>query len=138
MAGTPSYVSLIPSHPTATLITSWMMSEQDLADVVQIAVEELSPGHPGTELGAVWGKNPKGLLQASLPSLQYSKRNIRAYSERVSLSAPRLSPWSLSNPQPTPAPRPSSAGCPGLPQAPVVLSVPLLQQQIICGVCGQL
>ncbi|OWK16385.1 BANP [Cervus elaphus hippelaphus] len=29
-----------------------MMSEQDLADVVQIAVEELSPGHPGTELGA--------------------------------------------------------------------------------------
>ncbi|XP_073911593.1 protein BANP isoform X5 [Castor canadensis] len=27
-----------------------MMSEQDLADVVQIAVEDLSPDHPGTEL----------------------------------------------------------------------------------------
>ncbi|KAM4834027.1 protein BANP isoform 12-T13 [Thomomys bottae] len=27
-----------------------MMSEQDLADVVQIAVEDLSPNHPGTEL----------------------------------------------------------------------------------------
>ncbi|XP_022367341.1 protein BANP isoform X8 [Enhydra lutris kenyoni] len=27
-----------------------MMSEQDLADVVQIAVEDLSPGHPGTAL----------------------------------------------------------------------------------------
>ncbi|XP_015984918.1 protein BANP isoform X7 [Rousettus aegyptiacus] len=27
-----------------------MMSEQDLADVVQIAVEDLSPHHPGTEL----------------------------------------------------------------------------------------
>ncbi|XP_058135581.1 protein BANP isoform X7 [Dasypus novemcinctus] len=27
-----------------------MMSEQDLADVVQITVEDLSPGHPGTEL----------------------------------------------------------------------------------------
>ena len=26
----------------------WMMSEQDLADVVQIAVEDLSPDHPGT------------------------------------------------------------------------------------------
>lgn len=63
-------MSLIPSHPPATLLASWMMSEQDLADVVQIAVEELSPGHPGTELGAVWGKNPKDLLQASLPSLQ--------------------------------------------------------------------
>ncbi|XP_043291754.1 protein BANP isoform X5 [Cervus canadensis] len=46
VAGTPSYVSLIPSHPPATLLASWMMSEQDLADVVQIAVEELSPGHP--------------------------------------------------------------------------------------------
>lgn len=29
-----------------------MMSEQDLADVVQIAVEDLSPGHPGTALRA--------------------------------------------------------------------------------------
>ncbi|XP_070941193.1 protein BANP isoform X13 [Macaca nemestrina] len=28
----------------------WMMSEHDLADVVQIAVEDLSPDHPGTEL----------------------------------------------------------------------------------------
>ncbi|XP_020761514.2 protein BANP isoform X8 [Odocoileus virginianus] len=46
VAGTLSYVSLIPSHPPATLLASWMMSEQDLADVVQIAVEELSPGHP--------------------------------------------------------------------------------------------
>ncbi|KAM9756904.1 protein BANP isoform 3-T3 [Dama dama] len=46
VAGTPFYVSLIPSHPPATLLASWMMSEQDLADVVQIAVEELSPGHP--------------------------------------------------------------------------------------------
>ncbi|PNI45900.1 BANP isoform 13 [Pan troglodytes] len=27
-----------------------MMSEHDLADVVQIAVEDLSPDHPGTEL----------------------------------------------------------------------------------------
>lgn len=26
----------------------WMMSEQDLADVVQIAVEDLNPDHPGT------------------------------------------------------------------------------------------
>ncbi|XP_055407553.1 protein BANP isoform X3 [Bubalus kerabau] len=46
VAGTPSYTSLIPAHPPATLLASWMMSEQDLADVVQIAVEELSPGHP--------------------------------------------------------------------------------------------
>ncbi|XP_023418076.2 protein BANP isoform X5 [Cavia porcellus] len=28
------------------LLASWMMSEQDLADVVQIAVEDLSPDHP--------------------------------------------------------------------------------------------
>lgn len=26
----------------------WMMSEQDLADVVQIAVEDLTPENPGT------------------------------------------------------------------------------------------
>lgn len=26
----------------------WMMSEQDLADVVQIAVEDLTPDNPGT------------------------------------------------------------------------------------------
>ncbi|XP_040109652.1 protein BANP isoform X6 [Oryx dammah] len=46
VAETSSYTSLIPAQPPATLLTSWMMSEQDLADVVQIAVEELSPGHP--------------------------------------------------------------------------------------------
>uniref|UniRef100_A0A8C2RQ79 Protein BANP n=1 Tax=Capra hircus TaxID=9925 RepID=A0A8C2RQ79_CAPHI len=46
VAGTSSYTSLIPAQPPATLLASWMMSEQDLADVVQIAVEELSPGHP--------------------------------------------------------------------------------------------
>ncbi|XP_048210927.1 protein BANP isoform X9 [Perognathus longimembris pacificus] len=34
----------------APLFVVWMMSEQDLADVVQIAVEDLSPDHPGTEL----------------------------------------------------------------------------------------
>lgn len=31
----------------ARLLVFWMMSEQDLADVVQIAVEDLSPDHPG-------------------------------------------------------------------------------------------
>ncbi|XP_036690695.1 protein BANP isoform X3 [Balaenoptera musculus] len=43
---TPCFVSLIPAHRPATLLSSWMMSEQDLADVVQIAVEELSPDQP--------------------------------------------------------------------------------------------
>lgn len=31
-----------------TVAWFWMMTEQDLADVVQIAVEDLNPDHPGT------------------------------------------------------------------------------------------
>ncbi|XP_047568411.1 protein BANP isoform X9 [Lutra lutra] len=46
VAETRSCVSLVPAHCPATLLSLWMMSEQDLADVVQIAVEDLSPGHP--------------------------------------------------------------------------------------------
>ncbi|XP_040489127.1 protein BANP isoform X1 [Ursus maritimus] len=46
VAQTQSRVGLVPAHSPATLLSLWMMSEQDLADVVQIAVEDLSPGHP--------------------------------------------------------------------------------------------
>ncbi|XP_044111518.1 protein BANP isoform X6 [Neovison vison] len=46
VAETQSCVGLVPAHCPATLHSLWMMSEQDLADVVQIAVEDLSPGHP--------------------------------------------------------------------------------------------
>ncbi|XP_002913423.2 protein BANP isoform X5 [Ailuropoda melanoleuca] len=46
VAQTQSCVGLVPAHSPATLLSLWMMSEQDLADVVQIAVEDLSPGHP--------------------------------------------------------------------------------------------
>ncbi|GAB5582565.1 protein BANP isoform X6 [Prionailurus iriomotensis] len=46
VAETQSCASLTPAHSPATLLSLWMMSEQDLADVVQIAVEDLSPGHP--------------------------------------------------------------------------------------------
>ncbi|XP_047648472.1 protein BANP isoform X2 [Phacochoerus africanus] len=42
---TPSLVSLVPAVDRP-LWSLWMMSEQDLADVVQITVEELSPDHP--------------------------------------------------------------------------------------------
>uniref|UniRef100_A0A8D1Q5E7 Protein BANP n=2 Tax=Sus scrofa TaxID=9823 RepID=A0A8D1Q5E7_PIG len=42
---TPSLVSLVPAV-ARPLWSLWMMSEQDLADVVQITVEELSPDHP--------------------------------------------------------------------------------------------
>ncbi|XP_045843786.1 protein BANP isoform X2 [Meles meles] len=46
VAETQSCVSLAPAPSPATPLSLWMMSEQDLADVVQIAVEDLSPGHP--------------------------------------------------------------------------------------------
>ncbi|XP_027475302.2 protein BANP isoform X1 [Zalophus californianus] len=46
VAETQSCVNLVPAHSPAALLSLWMMSEQDLADVVQIAVEDLSPGHP--------------------------------------------------------------------------------------------
>ncbi|MBZ3872167.1 Protein BANP [Sciurus carolinensis] len=39
-------VSWTPACGPAPLHSFWMMSEQDLADVVQIAVEDLSPDHP--------------------------------------------------------------------------------------------
>ncbi|KAF7468207.1 Hypothetical predicted protein [Marmota monax] len=39
-------VSWTPACGPAPLCSFWMMSEQDLADVVQIAVEDLSPDHP--------------------------------------------------------------------------------------------
>lgn len=38
-----------------------MMSEQDLADVVQIAVEDLTPDHPGT-VGVVASERSFGVF----------------------------------------------------------------------------
>lgn len=60
-----------------------MMSEQDLADVVQIAVEDLSPHHPGTEqwesrwtLFSLLFKNPKVLQEVFFNSLKKAREKM--------------------------------------------------------------
>lgn len=63
---TPSLVSLVPAV-ARPLWSLWMMSEQDLADVVQITVEELSPDHPGTQPWAGGSQGPKALPEVSFP-----------------------------------------------------------------------
>lgn len=41
-----------------------MMSEQDLADVVQIAVEDLNPDHPGTVGGSIDTRKSSKMLSS--------------------------------------------------------------------------
>ncbi|XP_063103852.1 protein BANP isoform X2 [Cavia porcellus] len=48
------------------LLASWMMSEQDLADVVQIAVEDLSPDHPVLENHVVTDEDEPALKRQRL------------------------------------------------------------------------
>ncbi|XP_048210931.1 protein BANP isoform X13 [Perognathus longimembris pacificus] len=66
-----------------------MMSEQDLADVVQIAVEDLSPDHPGTELWDIVLENHV-VTDEDEPALKRQRLEINCQDPSIkSVSRPR-------------------------------------------------